>query len=432
MRKGFITFLMTLLVAVTYALPIESISSAASYELHNGKDTLLIFDGDIDLRTKDTIGEVLWYSIETGEPLETQPSEEQYRLDDGGYYVVKDGVESSPFYVFRYTEPGALTLSLAPECGGTPLTVQGEMKPYTYKRRNGTTATYARACAIYYNELAWSGEAWEDSAAVNVPSEGLQSYYDLPALYGPTTVRLCVESNLRAHLGRTDSVCYETELRLEDIKAVKMQLIAYATPHDATNELNRLKVTKYTKEQEVVKGGFSGPLEIEFRSNPTPGVQFYQWTVYNVNTSEVLFTRKDKDIYYTFYEPGAYGVECSVNNATCSTEPDDIKVNISESYLRVPNVFTPDGNGQNDEFRVSYRSIKSFHCEVYNRWGKKVFQWDDPAKGWDGTINGRAAAEGAYYYVIRALGTDAGLSTDGAKLGIYNLSGDINLLRGKK
>ena len=426
MRKGFLTVLLTLLVAVAYALPIESISSAASYELHNGKDTLLIFDGDIDLRSK--VGEVLWYSIETGEPLETQPSEEQYRLDEGGYYVVQNGVEYAPFYVFHYTEPDALTLSLAPECGGTAMTVQGELKPYTYKRRNGTTATYARACAIYYNELSWSGEIWEDSAVVKEPQEGLQPYYDLPALYGPTTVRLCVESDLRAHLGKPDSVCYETELRLEDVKAVKQQLVAYATPHDAKNELEKLTETKYTKQ--IEGNSYSGPLEIEFRSNPTPGVQFYQWTVYKA--SEVLFTRRDRDIHYTFMEPGAYRVECKVNNASCVTEPDDIKVNISESYLRVPNVFTPDDNGQNDEFRVSYRSLKSFHCEVYNRWGKKVFSWDDPAKGWDGTIHGKPAAEGAYYYVIRALGTDAGLSTDGAPIGIYNLSGDINLLRGKK
>ena len=426
MRKGFITFLMTFLVAAAYALPIESISSAASYELHNGKDTLLIFDGSIDVQSK--IGEVMWYSIETGEALSAQPMKEQYNLNPGGYYVVLDGVEYAPFYVFQYTEPGELTLSLAPECGGTQLAVQGELKPYTYKRRNGTTATFPRACALYYNELTWTGEQWEDSAVVLEPKEGLQPYYNLPALYGPTVVRLCVESDLRAQLGRTDSLCYMTELRLEDIKAVKQQLIASATPHDAKNELEKLTETKYTKQ--IEGNTYSGPLEFTFRSNPTPGVQFYQWTVYKA--SEVLFTRKDKDIHYTFYEPGAYRVECSVNNATCSTEPDDIKVNISESYLRVPNVFTPDGNGQNDEFRVSYRSIKSFHCEVYNRWGKKVFQWDDPAKGWDGTINGRAAAEGAYYYVIRALGTDAGLSTDGAKLGIYNLSGDINLLRGKK
>ena len=158
-------------------------------------------------------------------------------------------------------------------------------------------------------------------------------------------------------------------------------------------------------------------------------------------------TRNDQDIRYTFYEPGSYRVVCSVNNATCATDSSEVVVNISESYLAVPNVFTPNGDGKNDEFRVAYRSIKEFHCWVYNRWGKLVYEWSDPAKGWDGTINGRPAAEGAYYYVIRALGTDAPtnasymmkavytkkkLNADEAVIGVYQLSGDINLIRGNK
>ena len=65
----------------------------------------------------------------------------------------------------------------------------------------------------------------------------------------------------------------------------------------------------------------------------------------------------------------------------------------------------------------------------------------DPAKGWDGTINGRPATPGAYYYVIRALGTDAEadymskpsyskkLKKQELPIGVYQLSGDINLLR---
>jgi len=425
MRKSFFTLLMTLLSVVAYALPIEGIGAA--YEVHNGNDTLLFFKGSIDVQS--TIGAVTWYSIETGEALDSQPTAQQYNLNPGGYYVVQGGVEYAPFYVFQYTAPGALTLSLTPECGETPMTVQGDLSPYTYKRRNGTTAAYARACAVYYNELAWNGELWEDSARVYEPQTGLQSYIALPALYGATPVRLCVESELRTQLGFADSLCYETELKQEEVKAVSQQLVAFATPHDAKNELNGLKVTKYTKEQEVVADGYSGPLDIEFRSNPTPAVQFYQWTIYKA--SDVLFKRKDRDIHFQFSEPGSYRVECTVNNADCTTDPEEIKVVIAESYLRVPNVFTPDGNGQNDEFRVAFRSIKTFHCEIYNRWGHKVFQFDDPTKGWDGTINGKPAAEGAYYYVIRALGTDAGLSTDGVQIGVYNLSGDINLLRRK-
>ena len=221
MRKSFLTLLMTLLAVVAYAIPIEGIGA---YEVHNGKDTLLFFKGSIDVQSK--IGAVMWYSIETGEALDAQPTAQQYNLNPGGYYVVQGGVEYAPFYVFQYTAPGALTLSLTPECGETPMTVQGDLSPYTYKRRNGTTAAYARACAIYYNELAWNGELWEDSARVYEPQTGLQSYIALPALYGATPVRLCVESELRTQLGFADSLCYETELKPEEVKAVSQQLVA--------------------------------------------------------------------------------------------------------------------------------------------------------------------------------------------------------------
>ena len=190
---------------------------------------------------------------------------------------------------------------------------------------------------------------------------------------------------------------------------------------------------------------YSGELEVAFYSNPTPAVRFYRWSIYKA--SQHIATRTDQDIRYTFSEPGSYRVVCKVNNSDCSADSMEMKVNISESYLRVPNVFTPDGNGKNDEFRVAYRSIREFHCWVYNRWGKLVYEWTDPAKGWDGTINGRPAAEGAYFYVIRAMGTDAAKdasyigqkaaykkkkeNADESIIGIYQLSGDINLLRRK-
>ena len=106
-----------------------------------------------------------------------------------------------------------------------------------------------------------------------------------------------------------------------------------------------------------------------------------------------------------------------------------------------PNTFTPNGDGANDEFRVVYRSLKEFHIWVYNRWGHLVYESSDPAKGWDGNINGKPAAVGAYYYVIRALGTDAEtgymskpkysqkVKKQELPVGVYQLSGDINLLR---
>ena len=129
------------------------------------------------------------------------------------------------------------------------------------------------------------------------------------------------------------------------------------------------------------------------------------------------------------------------NSYGCAIDSVQFDVSVSESMLTVPNTFTPNGDGVNDEFHVVYRSIKEFHMWVYNRWGKLVYKSDDPSKGWDGYIGARPAAEGAYYYVIRALGTDAEtgymskpaynkkLNKQELPIGVWQLSGDINLLR---
>jgi len=424
--RSVVLFILTLITLGAYALPMNVECTGAKMVV-NGKDTLFFFNGDIDVHSK--IGDVLWYAIETGEPLETQPSDAQYRLDNGGYYLVQEGVEYEPFYVFHYTEPDALSLSAETDCGNTVLRLAGDMKPFVYTRKNGTTGTYARACTIYYNALKWNGEIWADSAEL-INKELSATISMQTALYGATPVRLCYDPDIRDYLG-LDSACVEMQIEEADIKAVDMHLMSLFSARNDSNEMDR------PTDATVIDAGsattISGPFEVGFYSNPTPAALFYTWEVYKA--ADLIVTRHDKDLRYTFIEPGSYRVKCYVNNGDCTSETSEVQVNISESYLRVPNVFTPDGNGQNDEFRVAFRSLKKFHCEIYNRWGKKVYEWSDPAKGWDGTINGKPAAEGAYYYVIRALGTDAGTGAKDARghqIGVYHLSGDINLIRRKK
>ena len=439
MRKRIVILigiLYTVLCTPLHALPIECVGQAT--QVINGSDTLLIFKDEIHLRS--TRGDVDWY--QTDGTLYASNTDEVYP-DEGGYYTDLAGVHSSPVYVFRYNEPADLELTLTPDCEATTLTLSGDAKPFVYKRLDGSTGTYARACTIDYNALAWNGEEWTDSAAQMTATLRIGNYI-LPALYGPTDITLSYDNAIRAAFG-LDSASVVTTLQETDVRAVSMQLTSLATTRgqegEKSNERNR------PTSQKLIKGSeYSGPLEVAMYSNPTPAAQYYRWTVYKA--SDRIVTRTDQDIRYVFSEPASYRVVCTVNNAYCQSDSMELTVSISESYLAVPNVFTPDGNGQNDEFRVAYRSLREFHGWVYNRWGKLVFEWTDPAKGWDGTINGRPAAEGAYYYVIRALGTDAakdaqyvGLKADYKKrktnaddsvTGVYQLSGDINLLRKKQ
>ena len=433
MTKKIVTLLLLLLAAVSYASDIECVGTAT--QVVNGKDTLFIFKEEIHLRS--TIGEVDWYR--TDGSLEASATDEIYP-DEGGYYIVSEGSTSAPCYVYKYYEPTDLSLTIVPDCNATTLMLTGDAKPFVYTRPDATTGTYARACTIEYNALAWNGEQWGDSAAQMTATLRTGNYI-LPALYAGTTIHLCYDQEIRSKFG-LDSACVEATLFVEDVMAVNFQLTSLVTSRgtegEKSNERNR------PTSQDLIQGSeYSGPLEVAFYSNPTPEVKYYRWAIYH--GADLIVTRSDKDIRYSFSEPGSYRVVCAVNSPYCAADSMEVTVNISESYLAVPNVFTPNGDGQNDEFRVAYRSLREFHCWVYNRWGHLVFEWTDPAKGWDGTISGgRPAAEGAYFYVIRALGTDAAknakysakasykkkkANADESVIGVYQLSGDINLLR---
>lgn len=77
------------------------------------------------------------------------------------------------------------------------------------------------------------------------------------------------------------------------------------------------------------------------------------------------------------------------------------------SHLALPNVFTPNGDGNNDYFYViagkEVTRVKLFR--IMNRWGATVFDSSNTlpnsyADGWNGTYNGKPAEEGTYIYQI--------------------------------
>lgn len=65
-------------------------------------------------------------------------------------------------------------------------------------------------------------------------------------------------------------------------------------------------------------------------------------------------------------------------------------MSIGESLLDCPNAFSPDASpGYNDEWKVSYKSIVEFKCWIFDRYGNKMIEFDDPSK--DGTVNTKAS-----------------------------------------
>ncbi|MEI6123156.1 MAG: gliding motility-associated C-terminal domain-containing protein [Bacteroidota bacterium] len=75
-----------------------------------------------------------------------------------------------------------------------------------------------------------------------------------------------------------------------------------------------------------------------------------------------------------------------------------INDNCDKQTVYIPNIFSPNGDGANDIFRVRGPNIDSVHLQVYNRWGNLVFESKDINAGWDGTYKGQDCEAGVYAF----------------------------------
>lgn len=74
-----------------------------------------------------------------------------------------------------------------------------------------------------------------------------------------------------------------------------------------------------------------------------------------------------------------------------------------EAEIFVPTIFSPNGDNNNDIFKVRGAVFTDFKMVVYDRWGEKVFETDNYTIGWDGTFRGKDCMKGAYGYIIEGV-----------------------------
>ena len=173
---------------------------------------------------------------------------------------------------------------------------------------------------------------------------------------------------------------------------------------------------------------FSGqaPLTVSFHANPSDMDGYtptYEWHFRMEGESKDLMVRYEENTEYTFTKAGTTRVTLFVKLGNdLELDSTVIKVTVSESKLIMPNAFSPNGDGHNDVYKAKeYQSLVEFHAYIFNRWGQKLYDWSNPAEGWDGTYNGKPIKDGVYYVLVKARGAD-GI--------VYNIRKDVNLLRG--
>lgn len=75
----------------------------------------------------------------------------------------------------------------------------------------------------------------------------------------------------------------------------------------------------------------------------------------------------------------------------------------AQEIITIPNVFSPNNDGINDEFKVNLNgnTAKSYHISIFGNWGTLMFNSGNANISWDGrTTSGMKATAGTYYYVV--------------------------------
>lgn len=178
-----------------------------------------------------------------------------------------------------------------------------------------------------------------------------------------------------------------------------------------------------------------GPLEVTFTNSSENGSpEYYEWFFYRDideikkeaeetggPVDSIEFVAYDEAPIYTYENSGHYLVKLvskhiSDEHTCVDTFILEDYIVVDTSFVSAPNVFTPNGDGVNDEFIIKFWSMKNLEIHIFNRWGKRVHYWKSgDVQGfegtwtesvWDGRIGNRYASPGVYYYDVLGLGRD--------------------------
>jgi gliding motility-associated-like protein len=100
--------------------------------------------------------------------------------------------------------------------------------------------------------------------------------------------------------------------------------------------------------------------------------------------------------------------------------------------MGVPNAFSPNGDGINDQFCLDGWGdcISKFEVVIFDRWGEKVFESPDPGFCWNGIYKGKQLDPAVFVYFIRATYESAGATPDSPRGSFEaNRTGNISLVR---
>lgn len=121
------------------------------------------------------------------------------------------------------------------------------------------------------------------------------------------------------------------------------------------------------------------------------------------NVFEGDFTWQDgsNDLTFDVISAGIYSLTVTQDGCTGEDEVTVDLINCTQCNFYIPNAFSPNEDGVNDDFRVfSNCPLESYNLKIFDRWGGFVFESNGPDTHWDGSFRGQVVNSGVFVYCL--------------------------------
>lgn len=110
---------------------------------------------------------------------------------------------------------------------------------------------------------------------------------------------------------------------------------------------------------------------------------------------------------HSYANSGTYQVSLNViSKYGCSDSiTKSYIISIPKNFVELSNIFSPNNDGINDYFQPIYYDLQSIECNIFNRHGELIYEWNKLDGKWDGKIRNtnQIASPGTYYYILKGV-----------------------------
>jgi len=245
-----------------------------------------------------------------------------------------------------------------------------------------------------------SNTCGSDSAKITVQADSIP----IGVLTGPALI--CAGSVAQLTASGGTSYSWSTGASTPSITVTNAGGYTVAITNHCGTDIVSTSVLVNTVTALFIPNLFSGytPLPVTFKDSSSLNAVTWNWNFGDGSSGTGI------DPTHVYPYGGTYVVTETVTDAAgcTSTYTQTIVVTDLPSWIVIPNIFTPNGDGTNDIFKVNTQGITSFEARIYDRWGIELAELQAKDAGWDGRTNaGLPVVDGTYYYIIHAKGDDS-------------------------